>query len=188
MVGSRLSAIMVGSICGSLMLYAGCSSNKRPGSGGNEISAKGKYLSELGGCVDCHSPKVFTNGQLQVDYTRLFSGHPDDAGIPEVDLEQIASEGIILSNRHFTAHVGQWGAVFSRNLTPDNETGIGTWTEDEFVNAVRSKHNAPIMPRFQALSDRELGDIYAYLMTMPAIENKVPPAMTFDQLKDYLKK
>jgi hypothetical protein len=37
-----------------------------------------------------------------------------------------------------TAFAGPWGVSFAANLTPDLETGLGTWTEDMFVRALRT--------------------------------------------------
>lgn len=70
--------------------------------------------------------------------------------------------------------------VKSANITPDPETGIGKWTEDEFVRLLRSgvRPDAtvieyPMMP-FPELSDEEARAIFAYLRTVPPIKNKVP--------------
>jgi mono/diheme cytochrome c family protein len=69
--------------------------------------------------------------------------------------------------------------ILTRNLTPDKETGIGNWTEDEFVQALRFgivKDQAalryPMVP-FVQLTDYEAKAIYAYLFTIPPVKNKV---------------
>jgi hypothetical protein len=60
----------------------------------------------------------------------------------------------------------------------DRETGIGNWTEEEFVKAVRfgqkpgSALRYPMLPRPE-LSDREVRSIYAYLKSIPPISNRV---------------
>src|SRR5688572_10974395 len=41
-----------------------------------EMIKRGKYLTIIGGCNDCHSPKVFTANGPELDTTRLLSGHP----------------------------------------------------------------------------------------------------------------
>lgn len=180
------SLIITGVLSISLVVLNGCVPNEKKDMRNAELSTRGKYLSELGGCVDCHSPKTFTDGVRSVDYTRLFSGHPEEEGIPAVCLDDIES-GAIIANKHFTAHVGLWGVTFATNLTPDEETGIGSWTVDQFIDAIRTGQRLP-MPSFcmEQLSDEELSDIYAYIMTMPAIKNKVPPAMSLGELKEYL--
>jgi hypothetical protein len=72
---------------------------------------------------------------------------------------------------------------FAANLTPDQNTGLGIWTEDMFVRAIRTgKHmgvSRPIMPPmpwpvFRNASDEDLKSIFAYLRTIPAVTNHVP--------------
>jgi mono/diheme cytochrome c family protein len=75
--------------------------------------------------------------------------------------------------------------VKTANITPDPETGIGKWSEDEFVRLLRfgvrpdlSVVVYPMMP-FPEILDDEARSIYAYLRTVPAIRNAVPrPAST----------
>jgi cytochrome c1 len=69
--------------------------------------------------------------------------------------------------------------VYSANLTPDGRTGIGRWSEDEFVRAVRDgvrpdgrPLRAPMFP-FRDLADAEVRAAYAYLRTVPALHNRV---------------
>jgi hypothetical protein len=73
-----------------------------------------------------------------------------------------------------TCAVGLWGASFSANLTLDNETGIGTWQPEMFINAMRTgKHlgaGRPILPTMPwqgigQLSDEDLRAMFAYLKT-----------------------
>ncbi|MEO8765717.1 MAG: hypothetical protein ABI416_15560 [Ginsengibacter sp.] len=70
--------------------------------------------------------------------------------------------------------------IHTLNITPDKETGIGNWTEDDFIKAVKTG----IMPNGQPalrypmrpyinLTDAELKAVYAYLGTVPPIKNKV---------------
>ena len=62
--------------------------------------------------------------------------------------------------------------MVTQNLTPDKETGIGKWTEERFVNAVKNgmMENQPAlrypMVPFIYLTDREAKAIYAYLQTV----------------------
>jgi hypothetical protein len=82
-----------------------------------------------------------------------------------------------------TAWAGPWGTSFAANLTPDIETGLGSWTEAMFVKAIRSgKHmgeGRPILPPmpwqvYKNLTDEDLKSIFAYLQSLPAVENAVP--------------
>jgi cytochrome c2 len=69
--------------------------------------------------------------------------------------------------------------IFTLNITPDEETGIGNWTEEQFSNAVRSGivPNGPAlrlpMKPYVQLTDGEIHAIYTYLRTVPKIKNKV---------------
>jgi hypothetical protein len=72
---------------------------------------------------------------------------------------------------------------YSANLTPDANTGIGSWSEDTFVRALRTgRHmgvSRPILPpmpwgSFRNLTDQDLRSIYAYLRTVRPVRNRVP--------------
>lgn len=82
--------------------------------------------------------------------------------------------------------IGSWGSSYSANLTPDNETGIGTWQPEMLINALRTgKHlgaGRPILPPMPwegigKLSDDDLRAMFAYFKSLPPIKNKVsdPP-------------
>lgn len=69
------------------------------------------------------------------------------------------------------------------NLTPDNATGTGTWSEAAFVQTIRTgidprgMHLHPFMPWHQnaRMTDDDLRAIYRFLRTVPPIHNEVPP-------------
>ncbi|MBK8233755.1 MAG: c-type cytochrome [Candidatus Eisenbacteria bacterium] len=70
--------------------------------------------------------------------------------------------------------------LLSSNLSPDDETGIGRWSLDDFSramkNGARPDHTPirPPMPRFRQLTDEEIAAMYAYLRGLPAAHNPVP--------------
>ena len=70
--------------------------------------------------------------------------------------------------------------IYSTNITPHEDTGIGHWTREEFVRAVREgfrPDNTPIlypMAPFPELSEAEVGAMYAYLRTVPEIDRAIP--------------
>ena len=78
------------------------------------------------------------------------------------------------------------GNLYSSNITPDRETGLGSWTEDDFIRAMRlgvapgGKHLFPAFPytSFTKLATADLKAIYAYLRTLPAVHS-VPPENSF---------
>jgi mono/diheme cytochrome c family protein len=67
--------------------------------------------------------------------------------------------------------------VYSANITPDPETGIGNWTEEQFRRTLRvglRPDNTPLrypMPLMPELSDDEVSALYAYLRTVPPLRN-----------------
>ena len=146
---------------------------------------RGKYLVTTAGCHDCHSPKV--EGPIPLpDTTRLLSGHPEALPYPTwtpADLQQ--RHAIALMNPTLTAFGGPWGVSFATNLTPDKDTGIGEWTEEAFIQAMRTgKHQGqpngrdilPPMPWFnlKEMTDDDLKAMWAYLQSIPPIKNQVP--------------
>ena len=123
--------------------------------------ARGRYLTTIMSCNDCHTPGYFYGAP---DTMRRLSG--SDLG-----------------------WAGPWGVVRARNLTPDSATGIGTWTTDQIVHALRTGNTpdgsqlAPIMPwmNFASILDEDdARAIAAYLKSLPPITHKnldrIPPS------------
>ncbi len=68
--------------------------------------------------------------------------------------------------------------IAASNITPDKNTGIGNYTQQQFRKAIKEgeapdRKLHPPMPKLDMLSDGEVDAIYAYLQTVPAVENKV---------------
>jgi mono/diheme cytochrome c family protein len=118
--------------------------------------AYGRYIATgVVDCFTCHSADFKTmNTDVPEKSERFFGG-----GNEMFDV---------------TGHV-----IRTANITPDNETGIGKWTEQQFIRALRDgfrPDNTPLrspMGRYNDLTDEELGAVYAYLRTVPAIAYKV---------------
>jgi mono/diheme cytochrome c family protein len=144
-------------------------------------AARGKYLVDSGGCHDCHTPaKMGPNGP-EPDMTRMLSGHPASLQLPPPPAPSGPWIGGVAET--FTAWYGPWGISYTANLTPDKETGLGQWTEQQFIDTIRSgRHQGrgrqilPPMPwpAYKNLNDADLKAIFAYLRTIPVIQNKVP--------------
>lgn len=70
-----------------------------------------------------------------------------------------------------------FGVIYSTNITPDPDTGIGAWSEAAFARAMHEgvardgSHLFPAFPydHFTKLSDEDVGALYAYFMTRPAV-------------------
>ena len=151
--------------------------------------ARGAYLVNFGSCNDCHSPKVMTDQGPVPDKSRLLSGHPAVSKLPPFKKEDIGPGKWVLFSEDLTACVGPWGVTCAANLTPDENTGIGLWTEEMFMNAIRTgKHmgaGRPIMPPMPwfsvaELTDDDLSAVFAYLRSLPPVKNPVPAPMTLD--------
>ncbi len=143
--------------------------------------ARGEYLVAAGVCNDCHTPHVMGPKGPEPDKARTLSGHPSDAVLtPPPKLT--GSWGLAGANSN-TAYAGAWGISFTANLTPDEETGLGKWTEDMFIRTLRTgRHEGkgrPILPPmpyawFAKLTDDDLKAVFAYLRSLPPVKNRVP--------------
>jgi hypothetical protein len=142
---------------------------------------RGRYLVSVLGCNDCHTPwKMGENGP-EPDMSRMLSGHPMEIQLkPAPRLE--GGWGWAGSQTN-TAFSGPWGVSYAMNLTPDELSGIGIWTEDMFVRAIRTgKHwgqSRPIMPPmpwqvYRNLTDEDLHAVWAFLRSIPPIRNRPP--------------
>jgi mono/diheme cytochrome c family protein len=116
---------------------------------------RGKYLVTFGGCNDCHTPGYFFG---KPDMSRFLGG--SDVGF------EIPGKGVFVGP----------------NITPDKETGIGTWTREQIVTAIQTGQRpdgrilAPIMP-WHALAQLTADDakaIAAFLQSLNPVSNQVP--------------
>jgi hypothetical protein len=153
----------------------------------NEASVeRGKYLVTLGGCNDCHTPKMpGPGGAPELDGKHLLSGHPENTPPPTWTPEDAKRNVLITANDRGTAFAGPWGVSFASNLTPDKKTGIGEWSETTFIKMARTgKHQGqpdgrevlPPMPwsSLKDLSEADLKAMWAYLRSIPPVKNQVP--------------
>ncbi len=117
--------------------------------------ARGKYLVEVIGCNDCHTPGYFIG---KPDMTRFLGGSDTGFEIPGM------------------------GVFVGPNLTPDEETGLGAWSEEAIVTALQTgvdpdgRELAPIMPwrNFASLTTEDATAIAAFLKSLPPVHHAVP--------------
>lgn len=160
-----------------------------------ELIARGKYIVTTGGCDDCHTPKIYTaNGPIP-DTTRLLSGFQKGVTLPALDVKYVTPGNWVATESNFTAWVGPWGISYASNLTPDNATGIGTLSEEMFIKTLREGKymgiGRPLLPPmpWQVIgmkTDQDLKAIYAYLHSLPAINNEVPQPTPPDKMMEML--
>jgi mono/diheme cytochrome c family protein len=116
---------------------------------------RGKYLVDVGGCLDCHTPGYFFG---KPDMARYLAGSEVGFELPGL------------------------GVFHGPNLTSDKETGLGDWTEEEIIAALQTgirpdgRILAPIMPwrAFAKLTNADVRAIALYLKSLPPVKNKVP--------------
>lgn len=158
--------------------------------------SRGEYLIQTIGCTDCHTPKRMGERGPEDIPEMFLAGHPADASLPPMNTEAL-NNGWILFSPNFTATAGPWGVSFAANLTPD-ETGIGNWTQEQFITALREgkfkgqksgRDLLPPMPwfNFAKLNDEDLGSMFKYLKSIPAVKNAVPAPIPPTQLDSLAK-
>lgn len=118
---------------------------------------RGHYIYNLADCDGCHSP----HDMARYDAPPL--------------------EGKRGSGRYFN-EAGLPGKVYVPNITPDKQTGIGTWSDGEKIRAIREgigKHGEalfPLMPygNYRYMADEDVEALVAYLNSLPPVRNAVP--------------
>lgn len=167
-----------------LVAVGACTKQEPPPITEADLIKRGLYLVNVGGCGDCHTPKVFTQAGPVPDKSRLLSGHPENAKLPPVPPGVIGPDqwGAI-ANNDLTAWAGPWGISYAANLTPDT-SGLKSWTPEIFIQAIRTGKHAgvgrdilPPMPwmDYALMTDDDLRAMFAYLKSLPPISNTVPP-------------
>lgn len=120
-----------------------------------EKIARGAYLTRIAACSDCHTPGNFSPAP---DLSRELAG---------------ATTGFFMPGLGYF-----WGP----NLTPDPETGLGKWSEEQIVTLLRTgvrpdgRVIAPFMPvpAYAQLTDSDAAAIAAYLKSLKPIVYQVP--------------
>jgi hypothetical protein len=119
---------------------------------------RGRYIATaLSGCMYCHSRHDWAAAGTPIIPGSECAGDVQ----PESDLP---------------------GRVVAPNLTPDTETGAGTWTDDQLARAIREGigHDGralfPMMPyeHYRSMSDEDLASVIVYLRSLPAVRHELP--------------
>ena len=119
---------------------------------------RGTYLAEhLAACTDCHTPFETSTGSSENMLHKKGSGQIFPIpGFP--------------------------GTLVAPNITPDSETGVGGWTDDQLARAIREGVDRdghtlfPMMPysRYRHMSDEDLASVVVYLRSLPPLRNPLP--------------
>jgi mono/diheme cytochrome c family protein len=123
-----------------------------------ERLARGNYLANsISGCMFCHSPHDWNAPGAPIIEGKLGAGAPFPLdGLP--------------------------GRIVAPNITPNAETGAGTWSDDQLARAIREGigHDGralfPLMPygNFHGMSDEDLASVVVYLRSLTAVRNSLP--------------
>jgi hypothetical protein len=149
----------------------------------DSLVKRGSYLVNAIGCDDCHSPKIFGPQGAEIDMEHRFGGHLANSPLGKPNTN-VMKDGYMLFAMDLTSAVGPWGQSYSANISSD-ATGIGNWTEEQFITAIREgkskgmKENRSLLPPmpwfvYKNLSDLDLKAIFAFLKTTKPVENRVP--------------
>src|SRR5262245_18112472 len=117
---------------------------------------RGKYLVGIMDCTGCH-----TTGAL--------AGKPEPVKF--------------LAGSNIGFQIPGLGIFYPPNLTSDVETGLGSWSEQDIANALRTgvrpdgRELAPAMPwrSYSQLTDQDVQAVAAYLKGLPPVSHAVPP-------------
>jgi mono/diheme cytochrome c family protein len=179
----RKTVVVLAALLAAAVLMAALAPRPAPGSA--EAAARverGRYLVASIGCADCHAPKTLGADGPEPDMTRFLSGHPESDRMPAPP-QLPNGPWMAVASANLTAWSGPWGVSYAINLTPDANTGIGSWSEGTFVKAIRTGRHMgvarPILPpmpwtAFRNLTEDDLRAIFAYLRTIPPVHNRVP--------------
>jgi hypothetical protein len=152
------------------------------GAASSAPAQRGKYLVTIAHCNDCHTPWTMGARGPEPDLSRLLSGHPETLAMPAAPQVGDGPWAWVGAGT-MTAFAGPWGVSFAANLTPDKETGLGSWSEEMFRQSMRTgRHQGagrPILPpmpyqNVAAMTNEDLGAVFAYLRSIPPIHNRVP--------------
>ena len=144
--------------------------------------ARGKYLVSIMGCHDCHTPLKLGPRGPEPDMDRALTGHPEQLTMPPAP-ELPPGPWAMVGAATSTAFAGPWGVSFTANLTPDPETGLGSWTEEMFVATMKTgRHQGkgrPVLPPMPVqvlrnLTASDFTDLFAYLQSLKPVHNRVP--------------
>jgi len=128
-----------------------------------ERLARGKYIVEgIAHCFGCHAELDFRDGRGQPKPGTQGAGH-------------------IVRDELFDGVPYPDGMVHP-NITPDKETGAGTWSDAQFERAIRhgighdGRELSDFMPYafFRSMTDEDMASVIAYLRSIPAVHNPLP--------------
>ncbi len=131
---------------------------------------RGNYIANSMGCLYCHSPHDLSKRDEPIPAGMLGAGQQ----LPYADLP---------------------GRIVAPNLTPDKDTGTGTWSDDALARAIREGigHDGralfPIMPyaHYRTMPDEDLASVVVYLRSLPPVKNQLPKTEVIFPVKYFMR-
>lgn len=151
----------------------------------DDMVERGKYLVDaVAACGQCHTPRAGADYNMEM----YLAGHPSTDKYPRYNFSMMQQSIFLLSSPQLSAYSGPFGTSFATNLTPDNETGLGEWSEKMFIDAMRTGNHQgdpnnrkifPPMPtkHYAQMNDADLKAIWAYLKSIKPVKNEVSPVL-----------
>ena len=174
--------VLAGLVLAAVIFTALSPERRSPAADSSARVERGRYLVASIGCADCHASKIMGREGPEPDMTRFLAGAPENAALPAPP-QLPAGPWLAVASADLTTWSGPWGISYAANLTPDENTGLGIWTQEMFVKAVRTgRHmgvSRPILPPMPwpnvgAMNDEDLRSVYAYLRSIQPVHNRVP--------------
>lgn len=140
-----------------------------------DVLEHGKYIANIAGCIDCHTPfqeEYQDPAKMTLDQLKVFSFN--------LGTTQDRESKLLAGGRPFD--LGPAGVLLTRNLTPDQEAGIGSWSDEQVKLAVKTGVSPdgrilfPVMPYFvyKDMADADLDALVVYLRSINAVSNIIP--------------
>lgn len=136
-----------------------------------ERLARGQYLfHSVSSCADCHSQHDMT-----VEGDPIIEGTEGSGQLFPID--------------------GPPANLVASNLTPDPETGLGRWSDDEIARAIREgvtregRAMFPIMPypNYRSMSDEDVASIVVYMRSLPPVRHALPETEIFIPVRYFIR-
>jgi mono/diheme cytochrome c family protein len=140
-----------------------------------DLIRQGEYIANIASCILCHTPfKTEYNvppDQLTREQLKVLTYDEHDA----LDMDRLLAGGRVFD-------LGPGGQIVSSNLTPDEETGLGSWSDEEIETLMRTGvrpdgsrvHPLMLYTLYGNMAEDDMDALIAYIRSVPAISNEVP--------------
>lgn len=161
-----------------ILAFIALTSLSQPASAGNshqdDIITQGKYIATIAGCTSCHTP-------YKAEYQ-----NPQTLTLEQIQIIAFNETAALDTNKFLAGgrafDLGPAGVVFTRNITSDDATGLGTWTDEQVKIAIKTgldtkgKTLFPVMPYhvYNGMADADVDAVVAFIRSVNAVSNQVP--------------